>query len=388
MDFVCGSKPRHRWSAKDRILLSFFSVRPFHINSFAPLTFHKRIYQNNLQDVTAIVNYLLRDDLKAEGYENGMPVTTVKAQLCDMRRGSSGYQYWRSVHIERDISEVRRTFRELRDVIEDTALRLKISLQLRSGDPVNPWRHGYCLGKRDKKIEQIRSVLPELISSEDDTDTDMQSPGKRRQRSLGTKAIPTTPKKQIRSQLPTPTSTKSGHKSAASSYKKSSKPADRVKPVLLNAGECATQGKNFPRLVYRWYSHQSQGLNTPAELRAGRFIDPSQIIAPPDWNYNAVLNHLFPRKQHSPYISFRERLRPCIFHALKADADANACVAVIDLHKLRERSRQEWGSDDAIKACPQLIDYFGLTLGERGTYNGKGEWLVWGKQRHSVIFSL
>jgi hypothetical protein len=343
-----------------------------------------------MQDFTAILNYLFSDNLKAEGYEAGMPIPTVDAQLASMRQGQSGYDIWRAIHLEMGISEARKNHRELRDKIEDAALALGMSLHLRAEECNLLRPHGQLVGKRRKRDKEIRGFLGDIISSEDGTDIDVLRPGKQRRPDSSRKRNTDTPLSQRRTGLLTPKSGRSGDDIAVSSRKSSytQAAATRAKPAPLDVSTAIKEPKSFPRLVYRWYDEKSQGLNTPTELRAGRFSDRSEIIPPPEWELKAVTNHLVPLKEPSPYISFRDNLRPCIFHALKAGPDTNACVTVVDLRKVRDLSIQWWGVDHAVKACPQLVKHFRLILGRWGSYKGSGEWLIWGESSPSASISI
>lgn len=344
------------------------------------ITMQQKLYGNSIQDLTSILNHTLATELRAEGFRSGVPTSTVQWQLQDMQQGSSGYDIWRNVIVNASISEARKTFREDRDIIEDAALALGIGLHLRTEEVDRSKPHGRRLGKRARKIEEIRGVLGDLVSSSDDSESDPHNPGNRR-KSSSIETPPGTSTRQGQSRLLTPISRQSGGTTPGSLRKTSSvkKTATTAKHVSRNVGESASRTKGLPKLCFRWYNNQSQGLNTPTELRAGRFLDKSQEIPPPEWDPEAVRNHLVPHKLPSPFISFRESLRPCIFRALKAGVDTNACITAVDLQKLRDISVQKWGHDNAVKACPDLIKNFELRLGRRSLYTGGGEWLVHGK---------
>jgi hypothetical protein len=377
-------KPRHAWSKEDRILLCVYSVRYFHSPRRLVLTLYQKVYQNSIQDVTSILNHFLSDNLQAEGYVSGMPVSTVDMQLAAMRQGQAGYEIWRAIHLDMSIPEVRKRHRDSRDLIEDAGLALGLTLHLRAEEPNLLRPHGNWVGKRRKRNKEMRGLLGDEYSSGDDTQDDMQSPVKKRPISLNVKTNPRiTPKtstSQRQAQLLTPTSGLSGANTPVVGRKKSwtELTGGKAKPFCQNTDEFGRIVPRFPRLLYRWYSRRSQGLNTPGEIRAGKFLDTNQTIPPPEWDLPTVANHLIPEKRPSPYISFRESLTSCVFNALKEDEDAGACVAVIDFQQLKATS-QQWGHD-AVSPCASLVKKFELKLGgKKRNYKGTGEWLVYGR---------
>ncbi|KAF7513819.1 hypothetical protein GJ744_007870 [Endocarpon pusillum] len=354
MESINEQKPRHKWQVGHRHLLCLFS----------------KLYGNNIDDMTRILNHILANELSAEGFDAGMPTSTVRGQLLNIKQGASGYDVWQKVVLNPSIAEARKIFREGRDAIEDAALALGIGLHLRTED-VDRKPHGKRLGKRGRKIEELRGVLGDIISSDDDSGSE------------------TSPSGQGHGQLLTPISLQSGVNTPGVLCETSS--ARRIvtndRRVTTTPRKATTKSQDIPRLVFRWYNDRSQGFNTPTELLAGKFLDQPQEIPPPEWALEAVRNHLVPHKLPSPFISFRESLRPCLFRALKAGVKTNPCIAIVDLHKLKDLTCQKWGNYEAIKACPDLIKHFNLTLGKEGTYTGSGEWLVYGKIGKEAIVS-
>jgi hypothetical protein len=359
MDLI--HRPRHKWLDEHRQLLCVFSVSLLHIaRPQRILTKWEKFYDNSVEEIASIFNHILTEDLKAEGFKMGLRPGTVQLQLKSMQQGSTGYDIWRKVIIDVTLRDARKKFRESRDAIEDSAFSLGIVLHLRAEENSRLKPHDKRPRKRQNRKEDLEGVLGDWVSSNDDSESELDSSLSRKRKSASTETLPETPTRRSQCQLLTPLSKQSGA---------SKRIAHRGQP----------KPRTFPRLVFRWYNTKSQGLNTPTELRAGKFLDRSQRIPPPAWEREAVTNHLVPHKSPSPFISFRESCRPCIFRALKAGVDTNACITVVDLHKLRELSNQQWGHGEAIKACPELVEHFDLKLGTKGLYTGGGEWLVHGK---------
>ncbi len=330
----------------------------------------QKLYKNSIDDMTKVINHILAEELRAEGFQSGMPSSTIRWQLLNMQQGASGYDIWRKIILDPTISQARKTFREGRDAIEDAALALGIGLYLRTQE-VDSFRHGKRLGKRAKKIKELRGVLGDIISSDDDSESGLQSPRDRRRKSPSIQTHPMTLSRQGHDQFLTPISLRSGDNTPGLLSETSS-----GKGIATKA---TNKPRILPRLVFRWYNNRSQGLNTPTEIVAGKFLDKPKDIPPPEWALEAVRNHLTPHKLPSPFVSFRESLRPCLFRALKAGVETHAHIAIVDLWKLRDMNHQKWGSCQAIKACPDLVEQYNLTLGGRGTYKGGGEWLTYGK---------
>ena len=275
-----------------------------------------------------------------------------------MQQGSTGYDIWRKVLVDVSLREARQKFRESRDAIEDSALSLGIVLRLRAEENDHLKFQGKRPSKRNRKKQDCEGVLGHWVSSNDGSESELDSPLSRKRKSARIETPVVTPTRQGRGQLTTPISLQPGATKST---------APRSPPQI----------RSLPRLVFRWHNTRKQGLNSPTELRAGKFLDGSQKIPPPEWEKEVVRSHLIPLKSPSPFISFRERCRPCIFGALKAGVGTDARITVVDLHKLRELSNQQWGHDGAIKSCEDLVERFELSL--PGKYTGEGEWLVHGK---------
>jgi hypothetical protein len=342
-----------------------------------------------MHDIAAIMNVLLAEALKDEGYRNGMLRSTLNAQINDMQLlGSSGHTVWSKIHLGLSIPEARKTYREVRDLIEDAALDLGICLRLRGQETQasNTQRHRGV--KRPRRDTDGASVLNKYVSSNDETDMEDGFRGlwkKRRLASSGNSSVMTRTRRKA-GQLPTPTSGQS---------RKSTPEIDRRKRradlsqgsttrTTQNVDGSVNKARRPPRLLYRWHCTHSQGVNIPSRIRAGKFIDLTQDIPPPDWNVKAVMNHLIPETRPSPYISFRRTLKPCLHHAIIADPGSDACVTVIDTEKLRALFVQRWGNDHALQPCLALVRRFGLEgkFGKSGTYRGSTEWLVYGRKSH------
>lgn len=343
------------------------------------------------------MNNALAEQLKAEGFLTGLPETTVRGQFDEMRReGARGHDTLRTICVDLSIGEARKGYRELRDKIEDTAFSIGLTLLLRAEeDPhLHILRGRRHRGKRfleehqDEESEDdgLQGVLGHFVSSGSDTDSGMLCT--RNKKCVHTKrtAHSAYRTKVSKVPLPSPNSGRSGLTTPRTDQRAGTDVRVKAVPSFQRVSETGNKLQRAPRLLYRWYNSESQGLNTPNQLRAGRFVDASCQIPTPEWDIESVSNHLIPEKKPSPFISFRDEMRPCMVHALHANENSNAYLTIIDFQSFLTASRQRLGDDSAARYCPTLVKRFALKLGRKGTYTGRGEWLLYGIV--SFLFSI
>lgn len=85
------------------------------------------------------------------------------------------------------------------------------------------------------------------------------------------------------------------------------------------------------------YNADSQGHNSPTQIRAGLYKNNDSRIPPPYSGpklKSAFLSHLAPEKKLSPFISTFESFLPALHRALRSDKEA--FIAIIDLQKHEE----------------------------------------------------
>ncbi|EHA24266.1 hypothetical protein ASPNIDRAFT_131421, partial [Aspergillus niger ATCC 1015] len=129
-----------------------------------------------------------------------------------------------------------------------------------------------------------------------------------------------------------------------------------------------------PPVIYRWSNIDSQGVNSKTLLLAGLFADGRQIFMPEDICQEEFtgyfLNHVHIEKTPSPFIStFCSMLAP-IHRALWNKE--GAIISIIDTKKLDT------------KVYPAIKLFREQNLRIRG-YDGRGEFLVWGKIPSAAI---
>ncbi|KAL2850035.1 hypothetical protein BJX68DRAFT_266830 [Aspergillus pseudodeflectus] len=142
----------------------------------------------------------------------------------------------------------------------------------------------------------------------------------------------------------------------------------------LGVGEETT-----PRLLYRWWNVNSQGVNRRDLFIAGLFMDPCTPVYPsnsiPDNEFRQrFLDHITPTPDPSPFIStFRSALAP-VHRALRGQEGAT--VSIIDRTKLKP--------DSKIFSAKEFVKKnFVRIPGSR--YDGRGEYLIWGSIQNDAI---
>lgn len=123
-----------------------------------------------------------------------------------------------------------------------------------------------------------------------------------------------------------------------------------------------------PPVIYRWSNIDSQGVNSKMLFLAGLFADGRQFFTPGDISQEKFINyfsrHVHIDKTPSPFIStFRSMLSP-VHRALWNKE--GAIISIIDTHKL----------DTDVYPAIKLFREQNPRI--RG-YDGRGEFLVWGK---------
>ncbi|KAL5338405.1 hypothetical protein BJX70DRAFT_398735 [Aspergillus crustosus] len=147
---------------------------------------------------------------------------------------------------------------------------------------------------------------------------------------------------------------------------------------LLEKEQDAARGLDFsepPRLLYRWWNADSQGVNATSMFVAGLFVDTSTAFFTPDTiaadEFKArFLSHIQIERNASPLIStFKSALAP-VHRSLRNQEGAS--VSIIDTTKLKSK----------VYSAMEFVREHGIKV---GTYNGAGEYLVWGKVERDAI---
>ncbi|KAL2863841.1 uncharacterized protein BJX67DRAFT_384369 [Aspergillus lucknowensis] len=130
-----------------------------------------------------------------------------------------------------------------------------------------------------------------------------------------------------------------------------------------------------PPLLYRWWNVDSQGVNSRTLFVAGLFTNALPDIFAPDTLQQddfkrRFMSHIRIEKTQSPFIStFQSALAP-VHRGLRKQEGAT--ISIIDSRKLKSE----------VFSAKEFVRKNGVRI---GTYNGAGEYLIWGSVEHDAI---
>ncbi|EXJ95933.1 hypothetical protein A1O1_01058 [Capronia coronata CBS 617.96] len=108
------SSPKHSWSSEERLLLAIIN----------------KVYDQPIKEVSLIFNSICHNQLAKEGISNGLSISTIRAQIADLKRTPRVVQEYQHVQsMSLDIAH--KVFRQQRRRIETAAESLGISLKPR-----------------------------------------------------------------------------------------------------------------------------------------------------------------------------------------------------------------------------------------------------------------
>ena len=142
--------------------------------------------------------------------------------------------------------------------------------------------------------------------------------------------------------------------------------------------------RNLPRYAYRAVNSNSQGVNSPRGLRAGRFKNSVTIPPSPDTQSRAYCNDVLSHINSvptglSPFISVTRNLLRALQHGCKTAA--NFSIIVIDLHKVEELDTKDEPFFERVQSVKSL------RLDSPDGYFGSGEYVIWGEVKRDAIVS-
>lgn len=306
-----NQKPlRHKWQQEDRQVLCLLY----------------RLYSNPIKDKTAIFNYLFRDCLGREGFQNGLASTTIQTQWHDMRAGANGNDLWRDINVDKTLAECRAKYEDLNGSIEDAAyaLGLELCLCLQSSDVTKV--HSYRIGKRAQSINQVREMLNDTMPATKDTEAEERPKKLRRMRPASDsrrKSFVVQPT-HITTSILAPVG---GGTPVAPLSVSSRIQHDREAAQLphVNVGWRSESRKGIPRLLFRFSDDLSAAkgpfLKNTTGFVAGSFANSVEDIPalPAELLRALVLVHLTPSQRitQTPFISFFSGILPTLHRALR-----------------------------------------------------------------------
>ncbi|PYH80629.1 hypothetical protein BO82DRAFT_270963, partial [Aspergillus uvarum CBS 121591] len=146
--------------------------------------------------------------------------------------------------------------------------------------------------------------------------------------------------------------------------------------IITNTrGNPRAKGNYIPPVLYRWSNVDSQGINTRNILVAGLFEDWDQYFSPntirPDKFQDYFRKHVHIAEVPSPFISTCKSMLSPVHRAIRNKE--GALISVIDTKGL-----------DFVYSARNLCWLHKVRVG-KSTYNGAGEFLIWGKVPSSNI---
>ena len=350
LGLVLKKKLVHQWSSREREVLCLLY----------------KFFSNSITDLAPVFNRLFQDILKEEGFEEGLRSSTLSTQWHDMRVGSNGNNIWRRVHIDLNIREARDRYHAIKNKVEDTAYDLQVELRLRADEQRFPKSPSYQLGKRTLKTEQIRGVLGDVVSSNEESEEEDRSPRKIRHTRLAGDTPRTTFGKTTTPGIFVPTS--------APAALGTSKPKPKFdwtaslethRPQSLHSNRDITDKDYYlPNLVYRFSDSNSiSSLNLSSEFRAGMFRDRTLPIPPPPLGKQLeayALRHLTPEPKSTPFISVFGNVLQAFHRGLKSSADP--LIAVIDLKRVQQSLGRRFPGQQVVYKVPLLCKQFDFRL--------------------------
>ena len=291
---VHRSMPRHSWL-------------PNHLKVLCLLY---RMYDNSPPQYASIFNQLFKDDLLAEGFKTGLNHERLVSRWNSVKDWDGGHDVWHKINLKLSQSEARNRYRHFLDDIEEAALELGIPLVLRTQQHHGAVQHSRHLGKKARRVKEIRGVLGETISIAEETESDTE-PHRRLRRVRSAEDTPTgLGMKQSKIYVPTSRSAPVGGASPNVIRKLtwSTRTGGHAISLVRKFDKTGAKARRMPCLVYRWHSDSSNGRNGPQGFRAGLFHDRTRAIPPPP--VGAELNAL--AQQHLTLESTKFRPSPFV----------------------------------------------------------------------------
>ncbi|KPI39602.1 uncharacterized protein AB675_3450 [Cyphellophora attinorum] len=408
--------PRHEWSEQDRILLAL----------------SYRFYQNEKSAMYKIWNQINHAVLIREGFANGaIANTALNSQFAEMKRTQA--TVYRQV-FDQPVDVVRRQFRVHKDLLEDTAQKLNISLVLRvhppapsTAQPTNnappPTVAGGPFRREDWSPSTVRS--DHITTQNSDLDSSHESPvasrpnlqsfifsadgwqpaapavnhtpvsDTRQTENHVSEAQPTTRPSYVPRSVfkgvfvPPPPSTAPATPVV---YLPDTLANVRKSPVLRTPFDSeGVLGKWHPVLLFRAFDPEHG-------LTARRFLDERSIPMPPTVLSSAFKDEVTPHLRgdttyQSPFLSLTQsanRALDLIEESVhqksvrKYSSDAQKWLAVFLYNDIDDEARQQFDGQGLHRnkmrprLVPTICNDHGLDNLPNG-YRGFGEFLVWGK---------
>ncbi|KAK2772097.1 hypothetical protein FQN53_004776 [Emmonsiellopsis sp. PD_33] len=330
LDFWNIPNRRHKWCHIEREVLAVL----------------RRFYTLTTTQETKIFNHMFAEQLKLEGYKDGLRRSSIRCQIYDLERLE--HPVWLSVH-STPLEDMNDEYDSARHFIKLAADELGIDLRRRmdTGSAVQQQHHLY------PGFLKLRSFF-DIEAPEHETTPSSEVPGTNFDfTTITTSTLESPTRSSTNVGIPNP------------------EPAARPSP----------RSSYKPQIVYRFYNADSSGVNTPTYFSAALWASGPSHIPHPCLVDERILastakTHLSRYNIKSPFISTFETPLPAVHRMLTKGN--NASFAVIDLSMLDQS--KIFSARAILKKDP---------LGEDIThgcgYDGRSDWLIWGDIPESCI---
>lgn len=343
-------RPQHRWTQEERLLLCSM----------------KRFFDLKNKEITRIFNHIYGNKIRAEGFSDGLPSSTLAIQYKDLWRRN--HSDWHAVHTDVSFEQGPARFPHIIQIIRAACQDLQIGLVARARDlvvlppqetsyrrashnststgnailnaPRNPVvLHSAIVDQNHQASPEPSRHIPQASQTSESISTD----------TILTRPVPTEAVSRIRSF------------------------------ALGNNNQQPTRPNQVPNILWRFSNDASMGINHRSGYIAGAFVnDIGGIPTPEDraQEFPTWLEiHVRPRRILSPFISTSTDPLVAVHRALTQDR--NAFVSIIDSTQINSQT---------IFFMKDLMRQYNIyTPG----YRGAKEYVIWGFIcRSAVITSI
>lgn len=383
-------RPGHRWTLEEREVLCIL----------------RRWYCNSWEELAKVFNGYFAAKSQSDNI-TAVSGAALAMQLFEMQSHGIKGEAFESVFIETLFVDEHCAWTDIRRSLEQAARAVAITLERRVYEDreklLKRCEKVSKKIKRKKTMDCTESVLGSFAYKSDDEDMGPTTPAKRSRYltpspspQIGSKALTgvspgqydfgVVRKLQYKETPATPQSLRQPSRSRLSPLK--TVPSKRAcmgsRPVPLG------DAQQLPRteIAFRFYDSNSSGVNGPTGIRAGLFpTSVGKISLPPNVESlsfrEEAVKHLRWTREPTPFISMYERLLPVLHRGLQSPADAQASVAIINLHTIINNQTH---NNSRLYLAAKIIKQLGIRHQVYG-YRGISEWLVWGMIEKEAILT-
>lgn len=316
VDMMNQAAPKHKWTDEQRTTLAVLT----------------KFYAISMNDQVRVFNHMFAETLSHEGFNDGLTLGALRAQLADLRTTPRGETY--RAFLSLSPNQALEKSRQIRDRIEEAADGIHLSLWVRQ-----------LLDDQPTSVRE-RNVSP--------------SPVKRRRLRYTSESSPSSSEDSETSC--SQGSWETGIDTDESDFDRFNEDAfsrvSRVSPVLRTGRDLHNRRvQERPRLLFRAFDPEHQ-------LRARRFLaTAASIPAPPTFASTKFKEEVYPhlsedRNYSSPFLSFTSNIGRTLKIIKKADHVLH--LAILDYNVLEKSLANRFGEHDRIYLAPDICKQCGF----------------------------